>query len=86
VGSKADFEDMNRLLEEKKVELSPALDRVFGFEESEKAFEYLLSGKHTGEGCDQGRVVDSVRCTIRNAYHLTRDDEQDPLGSLYQYC
>jgi NADPH:quinone reductase-like Zn-dependent oxidoreductase len=49
VGSKADFEDMNRFLEEKKVTLNPALDRVFKFSESKEAFDYLYSGKHTGK-------------------------------------
>jgi NADPH:quinone reductase-like Zn-dependent oxidoreductase len=49
VGSKVDFEEMNRWLEEKKVKLTPALDRVFKFSESKEAFDYLYSGKHTGK-------------------------------------
>jgi NADPH:quinone reductase-like Zn-dependent oxidoreductase len=40
---------MNHYLEEKKVDLGPALDRTFAFEESKEAFEYLASGKHTGK-------------------------------------
>ncbi|KAF2823883.1 alcohol dehydrogenase [Ophiobolus disseminans] len=49
VGSKAEFEEMNRYLEEKKVKLTPALDRTFDFKDSKEAFEYLASGKHTGK-------------------------------------
>jgi threonine dehydrogenase-like Zn-dependent dehydrogenase len=49
MGSKADFEDMNRFLEEREVKLSPALDRVFPFSASKNAFDYLKSGKHTGK-------------------------------------
>jgi NADPH:quinone reductase-like Zn-dependent oxidoreductase len=49
MGSKADFEEMNRWLEEKEVKLTPALDRVFKFSESKEAFDYLYSGKHTGK-------------------------------------
>lgn len=40
---------MNRFLEEKNVQLTPALDRVFSFDESKAAYEYLASGKHTGK-------------------------------------
>jgi NADPH:quinone reductase-like Zn-dependent oxidoreductase len=40
---------MNRFLEEKKVKLTPALDRVFEFNQSKEAFDYLYSGKHTGK-------------------------------------
>jgi NADPH:quinone reductase-like Zn-dependent oxidoreductase len=40
---------MNQFLEEKKVKLAPALDRVFRFSESKEAFDYLHSGKHTGK-------------------------------------
>jgi D-arabinose 1-dehydrogenase-like Zn-dependent alcohol dehydrogenase len=49
MGSKADFEEMNHFLEEKKIKLTPALDRVFPFSKSKEAFEYLQSGKHTGK-------------------------------------
>jgi D-arabinose 1-dehydrogenase-like Zn-dependent alcohol dehydrogenase len=49
VGSRADFEEMNRYLDEKKVKLTPALDRVYKFSESKEAFDHLLSGKHTGK-------------------------------------
>ncbi|CCT70915.1 related to zinc-binding oxidoreductase [Fusarium fujikuroi] len=49
VGSKEDYINLNRFLEEKKVSLSPLVDRVFSFEESPAAFEYLYSGKHAGK-------------------------------------
>ncbi|KAF2202620.1 NAD(P)-binding protein [Delitschia confertaspora ATCC 74209] len=49
VGSKADFEELNRYLEEKNIRLTPALDRVFSFEQSKEAFDYLYSGKHMGK-------------------------------------
>lgn len=49
MGSKKDFEDLNRFLEEKEVHLTPIIDRVFPFEESAAAFDYLFSGKHTGK-------------------------------------
>jgi NADPH:quinone reductase-like Zn-dependent oxidoreductase len=49
MGSKADFEEMNRFLEENKVTLGPALDSVFPFSKSKQAFSYLHSGKHTGK-------------------------------------
>jgi NADPH:quinone reductase-like Zn-dependent oxidoreductase len=49
MGSKSDFEEMNRFLAEKKVKLTPALDRVFPFNKSKEAFDYLYSGKHTGK-------------------------------------
>ncbi|CAD0087491.1 unnamed protein product [Aureobasidium mustum] len=34
---------------EKKIDLKPLVDRVFKFEESVDAFEYLYSGAHTGK-------------------------------------
>jgi NADPH:quinone reductase-like Zn-dependent oxidoreductase len=49
MGTKIDNEEMNRWLEEKKVKLTPALDRVFKFSESKDAFDYLWTGKHTGK-------------------------------------
>lgn len=48
-GSKVDFENLNKFLEEKKVSLLPLIDRVFSFEEAPQAMEYLGSGKHTGK-------------------------------------
>lgn len=49
MGSQADYQRMNKFLEEKKVSLAPIIDRIFSFEESEAAFDYLHSGKHAGK-------------------------------------
>ncbi|KAL7619552.1 hypothetical protein AAE478_010092 [Parahypoxylon ruwenzoriense] len=49
VGSKVDFQDLNRLIEEKAVSLVPVIDRVFSFEDSREAFDYLYAGKHVGK-------------------------------------
>ncbi|KAI0391184.1 NAD(P)-binding protein [Xylariaceae sp. FL0594] len=49
VGSKKDFIELNKFLEEKKVSLAPLVDKVFPFEESPAAFEYLNSGSHVGK-------------------------------------
>ncbi|KAK4200739.1 putative alcohol dehydrogenase [Triangularia verruculosa] len=49
VGSKEDYVDLNRFLTEKKVSLAPLVDRVFSFDESPAAFEYLYSGRHVGK-------------------------------------
>ena len=49
MGSKEDFVDLNRFLEEKMVSLAPLVDRVFSFDESPAAFDYLYSGSHVGK-------------------------------------
>jgi len=49
VGSKVDFEELNKFLEEHKLKLQPLVDRVFDFERSPEAFDYLYSGKHVGK-------------------------------------
>jgi NADPH:quinone reductase-like Zn-dependent oxidoreductase len=49
VGSKVDYQQLNEFLEQKKVSLAPIIDRVFPFQESKAAFDYLLSGKHVGK-------------------------------------
>ncbi|KAI5863923.1 hypothetical protein GGS23DRAFT_596411 [Durotheca rogersii] len=49
VGSKADFEQLNEFLEKHAVSLAPIIDRVFPFEKSKEAFDYLYSGKHVGK-------------------------------------
>jgi threonine dehydrogenase-like Zn-dependent dehydrogenase len=49
VGSKEDYVDLNRFLEEKKVSLAPLVDRVFKFDEAPEAFDYLYSGSHVGK-------------------------------------
>ncbi|KAH7123946.1 hypothetical protein B0J11DRAFT_326223 [Dendryphion nanum] len=48
-GSRKDFEDLNRFLDEKLVSLEPLIDRVFAFEDSVAAFEYLETGQHVGK-------------------------------------
>ena len=47
VGSRDDFEAMNRFLDEKKIK--PVVDRVFDFANSLAAFQYLASGSHFGK-------------------------------------
>ncbi|KAK4034451.1 hypothetical protein C8A01DRAFT_49161 [Parachaetomium inaequale] len=49
VGSKEDYVELNGFLEEKKVSLAPLVDRVFKFDESPAAFDYLYSGSHIGK-------------------------------------
>ncbi|KAH7007791.1 alcohol dehydrogenase [Macrophomina phaseolina] len=49
VGSKVDFQDLNDFIADKDVRIAPAIDRVFGFEDAEAAFQYLSSGKHVGK-------------------------------------
>ncbi|KAK0726937.1 chaperonin 10-like protein [Lasiosphaeria miniovina] len=48
-GSKRDFEELNRFFEDKQVRLEPLVDRVFSFDETEKAFAYMSAGKHVGK-------------------------------------
>ncbi|KAI1042156.1 hypothetical protein LB505_014042 [Fusarium chuoi] len=48
-GSKDDYLSLNKFLDEKKVSLAPLVDRVFSFEESPAAFDYLYSGQHVGK-------------------------------------
>lgn len=40
---------LNQFLEKREVSLVPLVDRVFPFNESPAAFDYLYSGKHVGE-------------------------------------
>ena len=47
VGSRDMFEAMNRAIEVAKLE--PVIDRVFDFEDTRAAYEYLASGKHFGK-------------------------------------
>lgn len=49
VGPKVDFEALNRFIEEKNIRLDTIVDRVFDFEDSKAAFDYLKSGKHVGK-------------------------------------
>ena len=47
VGSRAMFEAMNRVLESQQIR--PVVDRVFAFDQSKAAYEYLESGAHFGK-------------------------------------
>lgn len=47
VGSRKDFEAMNKLIE--TTQLTPAFDRVFPFIEAKEAFEYLKTQNHIGK-------------------------------------
>ncbi|KAF9695120.1 hypothetical protein EKO04_006870 [Ascochyta lentis] len=50
VGSRSEFEDMNRYLEEKKVHFSPLLvDQPFAFTDAKDAYDRLESGKFYGK-------------------------------------
>ncbi|KAG9659317.1 NAD(P)-binding protein, partial [Aureobasidium melanogenum] len=49
VGTREDQQDLCAFLDEKRIDLKPLVDRVFEFEESAAAFEYLYSGAHTGK-------------------------------------
>lgn len=50
VGSTQDQQDLCDFLAKHKVDLKPIVDKkVFAFEDANKAFEYLDSGKHTGK-------------------------------------
>ncbi|OBT83459.1 hypothetical protein VE02_07396 [Pseudogymnoascus sp. 03VT05] len=50
VGTKIDHQNLSGFLSEKKVNLKPVLDdKVFSFEDSQSAFDYLYSGKHVGK-------------------------------------
>ncbi|KAF2797485.1 GroES-like protein [Melanomma pulvis-pyrius CBS 109.77] len=48
-GTKFDFQDVNKFLEEKNVRLDPILDRTFNFDDSKAAYKYLEAGKHVGK-------------------------------------
>jgi len=47
VGSRADFEAMNRFLAEHKIR--PVVDRAFSFEEAAKAYEFMDNGSYFGK-------------------------------------
>lgn len=47
VGSRADFEDMNRAFEAHRIH--PVVDRVFPFEEAVDAFRHMEAGRHLGK-------------------------------------
>ncbi|KAI0651159.1 NAD-P-binding protein [Trametes meyenii] len=47
IGSRQQFEDMNRLIS--AVKLRPVVDKVFSFEDTRKAYEYQDSQQHVGK-------------------------------------
>jgi NADPH:quinone reductase-like Zn-dependent oxidoreductase len=47
VGTRADFEALNRFLTEHK--LKPVIDRVFSFEEAPQAYEFMDNGSYQGK-------------------------------------
>jgi threonine dehydrogenase-like Zn-dependent dehydrogenase len=49
VGSRLDFEDMNRLISATGLRFEDVIDKRFGFERAAEAIEYLWSGKHVGK-------------------------------------
>ncbi|KAF7671024.1 hypothetical protein GT037_010805 [Alternaria burnsii] len=48
-GSKADLEHLIRFVDENKIDLTPLIDRVFPFDQSQEAFDYAYSGQHIGK-------------------------------------
>lgn len=50
MGSKADFEEMNRYIEDKKIRLDPLLAHpAYSFDQVQQAYDRLESGKFTGK-------------------------------------
>ena len=49
VGSRQDFEQMNKVIEASKLRFEDIIDRKFSFEQADKALEYLWSGQHVGK-------------------------------------
>ena len=49
VGSRAEFQEMNKHIEEKGVKFDVILDKVFKFEEAKEAFDLLKSGNFSGK-------------------------------------
>ncbi|KAK0629542.1 hypothetical protein B0T17DRAFT_615304 [Bombardia bombarda] len=50
VGWISEFEEFLQFINEKKINLQPLIDsRIFTFDESKEAFDYLYSGKHVGK-------------------------------------
>ncbi|MBI4850620.1 MAG: NAD(P)-dependent alcohol dehydrogenase [Acidobacteria bacterium] len=47
VGSRTDFEDMNRAIELHK--MKPVVDKLFSFDQTREAFEMMASGSHFGK-------------------------------------
>ena len=49
VGSRKDFEQMNKLIEVTGLGFEDVIDKTFPFEKAAEAIEYLWSGKHVGK-------------------------------------
>lgn len=50
VGSKIDHQNLLDFISEKKISLKGIMDeKIFSFEDSQAAFDYLYSGKHLGK-------------------------------------
>ena len=49
VGSRQDFEQMNKAINATKLRFEDVIDRRFAFAEAAEAFEYLWEGKHVGK-------------------------------------
>lgn len=49
VGTRDDQQDLCAFLKARKVSLKPLVDKIFSFEKSADAFNYLYSGVHTGK-------------------------------------
>jgi threonine dehydrogenase-like Zn-dependent dehydrogenase len=49
VGSRTDFEDMNKLISANSMSFEGVIDRRLGFDKVPQAFEYLWSGSHVGK-------------------------------------
>jgi NADPH:quinone reductase-like Zn-dependent oxidoreductase len=47
VGSRADFEEMNRFMEGHQIR--PVIDRIFEFDEAAQAFDFIQSGDFMGK-------------------------------------
>lgn len=48
-GSRRDLEEVSAFIDEKKISLSPLVDRVFSFDEAKEATAYLEGGSHVGK-------------------------------------
>lgn len=49
MGSKADFEEMNRYIEQKKIHFESLLDRSYSFANVKDAYNHLESGRFHGK-------------------------------------
>ena len=49
VGSRHDFEQMNKLIDANGLKFMELIDKAFKFVDAAEAFEYLWAGKHIGK-------------------------------------